>query len=225
MCEARLHRGISIDDGPCILRDPSAEAGSHRDLQRRQQPEIVTAYEFRQQQIALADECDDRVVRNQLPKPHCNQRERLIQAQGVSKILAQFKERVRLLPGRRDGGEEVGLVAAWLEIEFKPGGRPLPTLHRMAKAERAFQRLFEAMNRQAFQFEVAALKNLNHSGSKDIPASSTICFMASPSGSALRYWRSEANASRQSTAVRMRAPMGISSPFRPSGYPSPFHFS
>ena len=41
--------------------------------------------------------------------------------------------------------------------------------------------------------------------------------MASSSGNARRYWRSEARASRQSTAARMRAPSGISSPAKPSG--------
>ena len=42
-------------------------------------------------------------------------------------------------------------------------------------------------------------------------------FIASSKGNARRYWRSEASASRQSTAARIRAPIGISSPFKPSG--------
>ena len=62
-------------------------------------------------------------------------------------------------------------------------------------------------------------------GSKLLPASYITFCIASPMGRARRKGRSEASASRQSTAARIRAPMGICSPFRPSGYPVPFHFS
>ena len=47
-------------------------------------------------------------------------------------------------------------------------------------------------------------------GSKAVPASEATLAIASSRGSARRYWRSDANASRQSTAARMRAPIGIS---------------
>ena len=62
-------------------------------------------------------------------------------------------------------------------------------------------------------------------GSKCLPDSDFTMSMAASSGRALRYWRSDASASRQSTAARMRAPRGICSPASPSGYPLPFHFS
>src|ERR1043166_5183188 len=49
--------------------------------------------------------------------------------------------------------------------------------------------------------------------------------LSSGSDIARRYCRSEVSASKQSTAARILAPMGISSPLRPSGYPVPFHRS
>ena len=54
-------------------------------------------------------------------------------------------------------------------------------------------------------------------GSNDLPDSAARRCKTSCIGSARRYWRSEAIASRKSTAERIRAPMGMSVPFRPKG--------
>ena len=60
-------------------------------------------------------------------------------------------------------------------------------------------------------------QNLDDRGSNHVPERLTTFCMASSSGKALRYWRWEARASRQSTAESTRAPRGISSRFSPSG--------
>ena len=62
-------------------------------------------------------------------------------------------------------------------------------------------------------------------GSYITPLRSPNIRSASLSVSLGRYGRSEVRASKQSTTDKIRAPMGISAPARPSGYPVPFQFS
>src|SRR5208282_1214371 len=62
-------------------------------------------------------------------------------------------------------------------------------------------------------------------GSKLVSISEIRCFMASSTDIARRYGRSDVSESKQSTTERMRAPIGITFPLKPYGYPLPSHFS
>ena len=101
---------IAIDDGLAVLRHPSAQAFAHADFQRRQDAKVFAAHQFRQQPAIAVHVYGDGVVGNQLAQPHRQHRKRLAQAQRVSQILAQLEHGLRLLPGRCDRRQEVGLV-------------------------------------------------------------------------------------------------------------------
>lgn len=71
--KAGFDRGVPVDNWPDVLGYPAAETGPHRDCERRQEAEVIPADKFGEQQIALADEGDNGIVRHQFAQPHRNQ--------------------------------------------------------------------------------------------------------------------------------------------------------
>ena len=61
---------IAVDNGFAILRNPSGEALPDRDLQGREQAEIVAGNELRYQPVVLLAVDGDGVVRNQPLQAH-----------------------------------------------------------------------------------------------------------------------------------------------------------
>ena len=220
---AFFHLRIAIDDGLAILRHPTAQTFPYTNFQGRENPKVFSAHQFRQEPSIAVHENRDRIVRNQLAQPHRQHRKGFAQAQRISQILAQIEHSLRLLPRRCDRGKEVVLIlrtVPWTIFQIRPRAQDHA---RLAD----FSRTRSAQNRPA---DLAPYVPDPHGGepAPPLPWDRTMCrrvlsrfAIARSSGIAGRYCRSDARASRQSTTVRIRAPIGISSPASPAGYPDP----
>ena len=126
-------------------------------------------------------------------------------------------------PRRSSSGSRIAFAAADCPRRRPPTLRsppPEPAPRSILTSVDSLADLRALALRHRFQLHVAALPASPPLADRTpCPTPHCTTFIASSSGSARRYCRSDASASRQSTADRMRAPIGISSPFRPSGYP------
>ena len=64
--------GVAVDYGDRVLRNPAAQAGADRDLQRRQKPKVISTDEFGRQHIAFPNEGDKGIVRHEFAQTHGN---------------------------------------------------------------------------------------------------------------------------------------------------------
>ena len=101
---------ISVDDGLPLLRDPAAQPFSQPDVERRKQPEIIAAYQFRHEPVFFQQKHGQRIVRNHLAQTYRKHRERFAEAQRVAKILAKLEHGLRFLAGGGDRRQEIRLI-------------------------------------------------------------------------------------------------------------------
>jgi len=142
--------------------------------------------------------------------------------------LAEFEQRLRFLPRRRNRTQEAALWPLLPRLR-ETGGRLNARVGAFSSPSASFSSvsssptfLLRASIRARTRFSRCVYfrrSALTTSGSNAFPDSSISRAIAPSIGKARRYCRSEANASRKSTAARIRAPIGISVPFKPSGYP------
>ena len=103
---AGLHRRVAVEDRLAVLGHPARQTLADRNLQRREQPEVVAADELGQQAVVAAHVDGHRVVGNHALQADCQDGERLVQAERVAQALGQFEQRMSFLPRGRDLGEE-----------------------------------------------------------------------------------------------------------------------
>jgi len=114
------------------LRHPPRESLSHRNAQRRKQPEIVAIHIFRHQFIAVADVDGNRVVGHRAAQFHRKYGKRFAQTERSPQVLAEFEQRLRFLPRRRDRTEKAALLRLPPSLRLETGvglnGRfPIPS--------------------------------------------------------------------------------------------------
>src|SRR5205807_9325007 len=101
---------IAIHDGFTVLRDPAGKTLPDRDLQRREQAEVVAGDELRHQTIILLAINRDGVVRNKALQANRQHRKSFVERKRVTDCLAELEQHLRFLTSARDGRQELHLV-------------------------------------------------------------------------------------------------------------------
>ncbi len=158
---------------------------------------ILAGDVFRDQHVVAPNPDGQRVMRNDFAQPHRQHRQRFIQAERISQILRDLKQRLHFLPRGGDGIEEVHRTAG-LVLVPRLAGRGLggrvsnPAAGASAALDLYFHRKLFRL-RASFPGPCVPIRCSAWtaapplSGSKAFPDSEITTFMASSSGRARRY--------------------------------------